>query len=140
MAMHSNQSTKMANDDQIKLTITAMDRQFQCEFWKYNKTFLMQGEVTWLLINFFQMNNYMYIVNHSGVIASKRGRLITGSVAGSLRLWSTAGVGELRIPGSQSGTPQAGLTMEDEMMLDGAVVASAFDDTMDMVLFKYITS
>ena len=82
----------------------------------------------------------MYIVNHSGVIASKRGRLITGSVAGSLRLWSTAGVGELRIPGSQSGTSQAGLTMEDEMMLDGAVVASAFDDTMDMVLFKFIPS
>lgn len=54
---------------------------------------------------------------------------MTGSCSGSLRLWSVAGIPDMR----EQGTLSKGLTIEDEMVLGGALVSAAFDETMDMV-------
>ncbi len=67
------------------------------------------------------------------VIVSKSGRLVTGGTGRSLRLWSAVGISELRLPGEHNNMRTDGLTMEDEMMLDGSVACAAFDDTLDMV-------
>ena len=58
---------------------------------------------------------------------------MTGGEGRSLRLWSAVGVAELKLPGEHNSMRQGGLTMEDEMILDGAVVCAAFDETLDMV-------
>ena len=58
---------------------------------------------------------------------------MTGSAGRSLRMWSVVGVGELRLPGENNAMRSGGLTMEDEMNLDGPITVAAFDDTMDMV-------
>ena len=68
----------------------------------------------------------------AGLLCCHGGRLITGSAGGSVRLWSTVGVGELKLPGEHHSMRRGGLTMEDEMALDGAVVSAAFDETLDM--------
>ena len=70
------------------------------------------------------------------MLLSGPGRLVTGGAGGSVRLWSVAGVAELRLPGDDGQASYAAdgaLTMEDEMKLDGAVVSAAFDDSLDMV-------
>ena len=43
------------------------------------------------------------------------------------------GVGEMRLPGENCNMRSGGLTMEDEMTLDGGIVAAALDEAMDMV-------
>ncbi|CAH1794798.1 unnamed protein product [Owenia fusiformis] len=67
------------------------------------------------------------------IVISRHGRLVTGSVGGHLKLWSVVGIGEMRLPGGgNDAIRQGGLTMEDEMMLDGDVTTAMFDETMDM--------
>jgi hypothetical protein len=58
-------------------------------------------------------------------------RLVTGSRGGHLRLWATHTVGRLK--GASSHAPPPGLTMEDEMTLDGAIVSVRFDENLEMV-------
>ena len=60
--------------------------------------------------------------------------LLTGSSEGHLRLWAVDGVGHLKKPGG-AGRSSAGigLTMEDEMTLDGAIISVRFDDNLEMV-------
>ena len=61
--------------------------------------------------------------------------MITASAANNLRIWTTTGVSEMKLPGG-SGTQavrKGGLTMEDEMNLDGAICSMAFDETLDLV-------
>ncbi|XP_052262541.1 WD repeat-containing protein 90-like isoform X2 [Dreissena polymorpha] len=67
-----------------------------------------------------------------GVIISCGNLLLTGSVGRNLRVWSVVGVGEMRLPGETQNVRTGGLTMEDEMNTDGAVVSAAFDDAMEM--------
>ncbi|XP_013393033.1 WD repeat-containing protein 90-like [Lingula anatina] len=67
-----------------------------------------------------------------GAVVCRSGRLVTGSVGHNLRLWSVVGIGELKLPGSHYTMRQEGLTMEDEMNLDGPISCAAFDDTLDM--------
>ena len=67
------------------------------------------------------------------MLCCRGGRLVTGGASCNLRMWTVVGVGEMRLPGEQDCVRQGGLTMEDEMTLDGAVVSAAFDDTLDMV-------
>ena len=62
----------------------------------------------------------------------KQGRLITGGAGGAVRLWGVCNVGELKQSDTQAFGSE-GLTMEDEMNVDGAIVSAAFDDTLDMV-------
>ena len=64
---------------------------------------------------------------------SRGNQLLTGSVGKNVRIWSVVGVGEMRLPGEHYNVRSGGLTMEDEMNLDGAVVSAAFDEAMDMV-------
>lgn len=64
----------------------------------------------------------------------RSGRLLTGSVGKNLRVWSIVGVGELKLPGDHNSMRTGGLTMEDEMNLDGSIVTAAFDEALDMVL------
>lgn len=66
------------------------------------------------------------------------GKLLTGSSEGHLRLWAVDSVGQLRQPGG-AGRASAGmgLTMEDEMTLDGAVVSLRFDDNLEMVCWGF---
>ncbi|XP_071478368.1 WD repeat-containing protein 90-like [Diadema antillarum] len=69
------------------------------------------------------------------VIVSKFGssRLITGGASRQLRLWSVHGMGELRLTAGYSSSGAGnGLTMEDEMTLDGAITSAQFDHTMDV--------
>ena len=77
--------------------------------------------------------DHFLVLPSTDVLISCRGRLITGGASHSLRLWSVVGIGEMRLPGDHNKMRSQGLTMEDEMMLGGAVVSAAFDDTMDMV-------
>ena len=67
------------------------------------------------------------------VLITRGNQLLTGSVGKNLRVWSVVGVGEMRLPGEHYNVRTGGLTMEDEMNLDGAVVSAAFDEAMDMV-------
>ncbi|XP_072042911.1 WD repeat-containing protein 90-like [Amphiura filiformis] len=69
-----------------------------------------------------------------GMIVSRFGssRLITGSGSNLLRLWSVYGVGELRLAAVGTSVPGKGLVMEDEMLLDGSIIAAEFDDTLDI--------
>ena len=68
-----------------------------------------------------------------GQLVSCGNCLLTGSVGQNVRLWSTVGVGEMRLPGENNGVRVGGLTMEDEMNLDGAVCSVSFDDSLEMV-------
>ncbi|KAL8597433.1 hypothetical protein ACOMHN_050931 [Nucella lapillus] len=66
-------------------------------------------------------------------VTSGGGKLLTGSSESHLRLWAVGGVGPMRAPGAAGrDSAIAGLTMEDEMTLDGAVVSAHFDDTVEM--------
>ena len=62
----------------------------------------------------------------------RSGRLLTGSVGKNLRVWSIIGVGELKLPGDHYNMRTGGLTMEDEMNLDGPIVTAVFDEALDM--------
>ena len=76
----------------------------------------------------------MYIVYiYLDVLISHAGRLITGSSGHSVKMWSVVGVEDMRLPGRNNTLASQGLTMDDEMNLDGAIVSAAFDDTMDLV-------
>ena len=71
------------------------------------------------------------------VVIHRAGRLITAGTGCTVKLWSVVGVPELRQAGDQAVNtgappPGGGLTVEDEMTLDGAITAAAFDDTLDM--------
>lgn len=65
-------------------------------------------------------------------VICRNGRLLTGSVGKNLRMWSLTGVRDMR-SGDSPSMPCGGLTMEDEMNLEGSVVAAAFDEALDMV-------
>ena len=64
---------------------------------------------------------------------SRGNQLLTGSVGKNVRIWSVVGVGEMRLPGENYNVRSGGLTMEDEMNLDGAIISATFDEAMDMV-------
>lgn len=66
------------------------------------------------------------------VIMCRSGRLLTGSIGKNLRVWSIVGVGELKLPGEHYNMRTGGLTMEDEMNLDGSIVTAMFDEALDM--------
>ena len=70
------------------------------------------------------------------MLISRSGRLVTGGANRSLKLWSVVGVGELKLPGESNALRRGGLTMEDEMNLDGCIVSASFDDTLDMASEK----
>lgn len=65
------------------------------------------------------------------IVICRNGRLLTGSVGKNLRMWSLTGVRDMR-SGDSPSMPCGGLTMEDEMNLEGSVVAAAFDEALDM--------
>ncbi|XP_069124737.1 WD repeat-containing protein 90-like isoform X4 [Argopecten irradians] len=67
-----------------------------------------------------------------GALVCRGGRLLTGSTGRNLRMWSVVGVGEMRLPGEHNNMRGGGLTMEDEMNVDGEVVSLAFDEALDM--------
>lgn len=66
-----------------------------------------------------------------GVLMGHGGTLIAGSTTGNLRLWSTVGVNEMRLPGEPSRLSSNGLVMEDEMTLDGAIISASFDEGLE---------
>ena len=69
----------------------------------------------------------------SDTLICRGNQILTGSVGKNVRIWSVVGVGEMRLPGDHGNIRSGGLTMEDEMTLDGGIVAAAFDEVMDMV-------
>ncbi|KAJ7984499.1 hypothetical protein DPEC_G00355450 [Dallia pectoralis] len=69
-----------------------------------------------------------------GVLLCRRNRLLTGSNTRKLRLWDVAAVQGIR-PVDEAFSTQdrrALVHLEQEMTLDGAVVAATFDEVMDM--------
>lgn len=74
------------------------------------------------------------MITFADVLVSKNNRLISGGCSKNLKMWSTSAVCDMRgeNPAGSIGN-RTGLTMEDEMNLDGFVVSAAFDETMDMV-------
>jgi len=59
---------------------------------------------------------------------------VTCSSGGSVRLWSVINVSEIKQAAQRPGNDSAlGVTMEDEMTLDGPVSSASFDDTLEMV-------
>ena len=69
----------------------------------------------------------------SDTLISHSGRLITGGAGRNLRLWSVVGVAEMKLPGDNNNMRRDGLTMEDEMNLDGMIVSASFDEPLEMV-------
>ncbi|KAL8175023.1 UNVERIFIED_CONTAM: hypothetical protein K2H54_009384 [Gekko kuhli] len=67
-----------------------------------------------------------------GVLQSHGNRLVSGSNAKRIRLWSVAAVQELRVRGSGARRVSSSVLLEQEMTLDGTVVSATFDDCMDM--------
>ncbi|XP_035829418.1 WD repeat-containing protein 90 [Aplysia californica] len=69
-------------------------------------------------------------------LVCRHSRLMTASAGHAIKLWSVAGVSHTRPangrPAAQGHTATAGLTMEDEMALDGPITCAEFDDTLDM--------
>ncbi|XP_064636675.1 WD repeat-containing protein 90-like [Lineus longissimus] len=67
-------------------------------------------------------------------ISCHSGRMITASAANNLRIWTVTGICEMKLPGGSGSQAvrKGGLTMEDEMNLDGAITSMAFDETLDL--------
>lgn len=78
-------------------------------------------------------------------LVSRHSRLMTaGHTSHALRLWAVGGISDLKDDDSYNDgnrgkrhnsnhhTKHSGLTMEDEMTLDGAVTCAQFDDMLDM--------
>ncbi|XP_077172586.1 WD repeat-containing protein 90 isoform X2 [Paroedura picta] len=65
-----------------------------------------------------------------GVLQSHGNRLVSGSNAKRIRLWSVEAVQELRVRGS--GARSSSVRLEQEMTLDGTIVSATFDDGLDM--------
>ena len=66
---------------------------------------------------------------------------MTCSSGGSVRLWSVVNVSEMKHAAEHSGSSSAlGVTMEDEMTLDGPATSASFDDTLDMVINHSLTN
>ncbi|XP_064594375.1 WD repeat-containing protein 90-like isoform X2 [Liolophura sinensis] len=63
-------------------------------------------------------------------LVCRHGRLLTASSGRNLRLWSVQDIEGLKSHGES--LHNGGLTMEDEMSLDGAVASIAFDDILEM--------
>uniref|UniRef100_A0A671RFH1 WD repeat-containing protein 90-like n=1 Tax=Sinocyclocheilus anshuiensis TaxID=1608454 RepID=A0A671RFH1_9TELE len=63
-----------------------------------------------------------------GVLVCRENKLVTGSNAKKLRLWSVASVQNL----SNANNKSTQVQLEQELLLDGTVVSAAFDDVMDM--------
>ena len=61
---------------------------------------------------------------------------MSGGAGCGIKLWSVAGIIDLQQPSilTQRGFPAEGLTLDDELTLDGALASAAFDDTLDMVM------
>lgn len=58
---------------------------------------------------------------------------MTASVSNTLRLWAVDSVGDMKVA-KISQKASTGLTMEDEMALDGPITCAEFDDLLDMVV------
>jgi len=96
-----------------------------------------------LLLNQMPCHEYSYFL-YLDILMSRRGRLITCSSGNHVRLWSVVNVGEMKLGISQHQQQQnksgnsdgisAGVTLEDEMTLDGPIASASFDDTLDMVM------
>lgn len=71
-----------------------------------------------------------------GVLLCSGNKLITGSNAKKLRLWSIASVQNLTNPNNKSSSAlhdgKAQVQLEQELLLDGTVISAVFDDVMDM--------
>uniref|UniRef100_A0A672KHC3 WD repeat domain 90 n=1 Tax=Sinocyclocheilus grahami TaxID=75366 RepID=A0A672KHC3_SINGR len=63
-----------------------------------------------------------------GVLVCRENKLVTGSNAKKLRLWSVASVQNL----SNANNKSTQVQLEQELLLDGTVISAAFDDVMDM--------
>ena len=81
----------------------------------------------------FLFHIHILFFSCTDILVCRGNQLLTGSYGKNLRVWSIVGVGEMKLPGEQYNVRTGGLTMEDEMNLDGAVVSAAFDEGMDMV-------
>ncbi|KAK6171134.1 hypothetical protein SNE40_019389 [Patella caerulea] len=66
-----------------------------------------------------------------GVLLCNGNKLLTGSVGRNVRVWSIDGINEMRQPDAPRKLQQ-GLTMEDEMTLNGAVTCAVFDPSLEM--------
>ncbi|XP_031569789.1 WD repeat-containing protein 90-like isoform X3 [Actinia tenebrosa] len=64
------------------------------------------------------------------VLVCGQDRLITGGYSGSLKLWSVAGIPNIKKQGENYRMNSDSLVMEDEMTVDGAVVSACFDDIL----------
>ncbi|CAL1536659.1 unnamed protein product [Lymnaea stagnalis] len=64
-------------------------------------------------------------------LVSRHSRLMTASCSKTLRLWSVGRVRDMKMTQSLQ-KASLGVTMEDEMSLDGAITCAEFDDTLDM--------
>ena len=59
---------------------------------------------------------------------------MTGSSGKAVRLWSVVNVGEIKRTAQHCDNGSTlGVTMEDEMTVDGPVCSASFDDALDMV-------
>ncbi|KAK0151285.1 WD repeat-containing protein 90 [Merluccius polli] len=69
-----------------------------------------------------------------GVLLCRRHRLLTGSNTRRLRLWGVEAVEALRLDKQASSTTHSGarVLLEQEILLDGAVVSAAFDEALHM--------
>ena len=85
---------------------------------------------------YFLNDLFYFFFPLADIVICRNGRLLTGSIGKNLRMWSLTGVSEMR-SGDGPSMPCGGLTMEDEMNLEGSVVAAAFDEALDMV--SYLT-
>ncbi|KAK3091415.1 hypothetical protein FSP39_019740, partial [Pinctada imbricata] len=65
-----------------------------------------------------------------GVVLCRRDRLLTGSQGKNLRIWAVSSVGSMKAPGDNG--RNGGITMEDEINLDGAITSAAFDESLEM--------
>uniref|UniRef100_A0A8C6VLB6 WD repeat domain 90 n=1 Tax=Naja naja TaxID=35670 RepID=A0A8C6VLB6_NAJNA len=65
-----------------------------------------------------------------GVLQCRHNRLVSGSNAKKIQIWSVAAVQELRVKGSDARSNS--VLLEQEITLDGTIVSAAFDDGMDM--------
>ncbi|KAH9513092.1 WD repeat-containing protein 90 [Bulinus truncatus] len=64
-------------------------------------------------------------------IVSRYNQLMTASYSNCIRIWSVGRVNEMKVTKSLQ-KASLGLTMEDEMTLDGPITCAEFDDTLEM--------
>jgi WD40 repeat protein len=78
--------------------------------------------------------NWRADTNEIDVLVSIKHKLITGSNKGTLKLWNVTNIHELKRTANKTSLKSDGLTLESEVLLNGAIKSCKYDPTLDIAI------